>query len=227
MAPLVLLPGMNCTADLWTGTGLGDAVTPWLDADDIGRQVERLLADLPPVFVLAGLSLGGIVAMALAQTAPERVAGLCVMSTNAKAPTDAQRDGWRDWLRRLDAGEDAADLQDAIMTALLSEDGRARPDLVNRVHAMGVDTGDDRLRAQLRMQATRTDLRAGLAGLQVPVLVLCGRQDAICPPAFHAEIAAAVPDARLVSIDGGHLLPMERPAEVGTLLHDWRAQHRI
>lgn len=225
MPPLVLLPGMNCTADLWAGTGLDDALAPSLDEPDLDDQVERLLSELPPVFVLAGLSLGGIVGMALALAAPERVSGLCVMSTNAKAPTDAQRAGWQDWLRRLNAGDDAVTLQDDIMTALLSDAGQ--PDLVSRVQRMGAETGEDRLRAQLRMQGTRRDLLGRLGELRMPLLVLCGQQDVICPPSFHAEIAGAVPQARLVSIDGGHLLPMERPVEVGEALRGWRRQHRI
>ena len=87
--PLVLLPGMNCTADLWTGCGVDDALTPVLDEQSIDTQVDRLLAELPPLFVLGGLSLGAIVAMALVARAPERVARLCLASTNAKAPTPA------------------------------------------------------------------------------------------------------------------------------------------
>ena len=149
------------------------------------------------------------------------------MSANAKAPTAAQRAGWQEWLRRLDDGEDPAALQDGILAGLLSATGRAEPALVDRVRAMGAGTGTDRLRAQLRMQGTRTDLRSGLPRLRMPVLVLCGQQDTICPPAFHTKIAARLPNARLVSIDGGHLLPMERPRDVGTLLGNWRAQHRI
>jgi pimeloyl-ACP methyl ester carboxylesterase len=224
--PLVLLPGMNCTGDLWTGTGLDDAITPDLDVPDIDQQVDALRGALPPRFVLAGLSLGAIVGMALALRAPERVAGLCVMSTNAKAPTAAQRDGWQAWIDRLDAGESARALQQSILEALLSEDARAQPDLVERTLAMG-DGRESALRAQLHLQRTRVDLLAGLGELTMPVLVIGGQQDAICPPTFHAEIAAAVPHSRFASIEGGHLLALERPAQVGALLRMWRRQNRI
>ena len=227
MHPLVLLPGMNCTADLWAGVDLDEPITPVLDVPDIDAQVDRLLDDLPPRFVLVGLSLGAIVGMALAQRAPGRVAGLCVMSTNAKAPTDAQRSAWQDWLDRLDAGESPRALQHSILPALLSPDAAARPELVERTLRMGDDTGAGVLRAQLRMQATRSDLRPGLRGLPMPVLVVSGQQDTICPPLFHAEIAGAAPHARAVSIDGGHLLALERPAEIGSLVRNWRRQSRI
>ena len=142
MLPLVLLPGMNCTADLWTGCGVDDALTPVLDEQSIDTQVDRLLAELPPRFVLGGLSLGAIVAMALVARAPERVERLCLVSTNAKAPTPEQRASWRTWIDRLDAGESAAESagRHPRRTALAGR-GEDRPDLVERTLAMADATG--------------------------------------------------------------------------------------
>lgn len=221
--PLVLLSGMNCTADLWTGCGLDDALTPEMSEPSIDQQVELLLRSLPPVFALGGLSLGAIVAMALTARAPERVAGLCLVSTNAKSPTDAQRESWRGWLDRLDAGESPRELQSGILDALLSpETVAARPDLVERTLAMGEATDARMLRAQLRLQSTRTDLRPGLGAVSVPTLVVSGASDAVCPPEFHAEIAARVRGARVVTLEGGHLLPLVQPGAFGDLVRSWR-----
>ena len=226
--PLVLLAGMNCTADVWADDGLDGAIQPLLDRPSIADQISALLTDLPDRFVLVGHSLGGIVGMALALAAPERVAGLCLVSTNAKAPTDAQRDGWRGWLTRLDAGASPRDLQQSILVPLLGEaPARDRPDLVDRVLRMGDDTGAERLRAQLRMQLTRTGLLARLPELSIPALVVSGLDDAICPPHFHTEIVSEMPDARLVSLDAGHLLPLERPREFGRLVRSWMSQQRL
>lgn len=225
MAPLVLLAGMNCTADLWSGCGLDDALVPDLVEDTMTAQVDRLLDELPPTFVLGGLSLGAIVAMALAVRAPSRVAGLCLVSTNAKGPTEVQRASWNDWIAQLEAGVSAADLQRSILEGLLSPAVvGTRPDLVARTVAMGRATGSARLAAQLRLQLTRTDLRRGLGGVAAPALVVSGASDAICPPRFHMEIAAALPNARVVSLDGGHLLPVERPEAFGALVRSWRAR---
>jgi pimeloyl-ACP methyl ester carboxylesterase len=176
------------------------------------------------VFVLGGLSLGAIVAMAVAVREPSRVAGLCVVSTNAKAPTALQQASWQDWLARLDAGESARRLQATILDRLLSPRAAAScPDLVERTLAMGEATGSAALRAQLRLQATRQDLRPGLAGIDVPTLVVSGASDALCPPSFHTEIAGGMRDARMVTLEGGHLLPMERPSAFGALVRSWRA----
>ena len=214
---------MNCTADLWTGCGVDDALTPVLAEQSIDTQVDRLLAELPPLFVLGGLSLGAIVAMALVARAPERVARLCLASTNAKAPTPVQQESWRTWIRRIDAGESARSLQTEILGALLSPVAvRDRPDLVERTLAMADETGPATLRAQLQMQSTRVDLRPALRDVTVPTLLVSGAQDALCPPEFHVEIAAELPRARVVTIDGGHLLPLEQPETFGALLRGCR-----
>lgn len=230
--PLVLLAGMNCTDDLWAECGLdagdGGVIRPMLDRPTIADQVSALLAALPDSFVIVGHSLGGIVGMAVALAAPSRVAGLCLVSTNAKAPTEAQHSGWQNWLAALDGGAEPRALQDSILSPLLGEAlARDRPDLVRRTLQMGDDTGAERLRAQLRMQRTRTDLLSRLGGLAMPALVVSGLDDVICPPHFHTEIVSSMRDARLVTLDAGHLLPLERPREFGGLVRSWRSQQRL
>ncbi|MCM3778859.1 alpha/beta fold hydrolase [Microbacterium hydrocarbonoxydans] len=226
---LVLLAGMNCTADLWAEAGFdtedGGAIQPQLDRPSLRTQVDSLLAEMPAQSVIVGHSLGGIVGMALALAAPHRVAGLCLVSTNAKAPTDAQRGGWRNWLAALDAGASARALQQSILEPLLG--GRLaaeRPDLVERALRMGDETGDDLLRRQLQLQLTRVDLLSRLSSLRMPTLVVSGLDDVICPPHFHTEIVTEIDGARLVSLDAGHLLPLERPREFGDLVRSWCAQ---
>ncbi|MCS3844630.1 alpha/beta hydrolase [Microbacterium sp. AK031] len=227
MPPLVLLAGMNCTEDLWAGTGFEHAIHPALTHESMDAQVGALLGELPDRFVIAGLSLGAIVAMALALAAPERVAGMCLVSTNAKVPTPAQRAGWDDWIARLDAGEDPEALQERILPSLLSPDAsQEHPGLADRVRGMGRATDAAALRAQLLMQGTRVDLLGRLSDLPTPTLVVSGRDDVICPPHFHTEIASEISRARLVSYDAGHLLPMEKPREFGRLLSSWRAKLR-
>ena len=223
---------MNCTSDLWTDAFFRDAhhgevITPELGEPSMAAQVDALLAELPEKFVLGGLSLGGIVAMALVHAAPERVVGLCVVSTNAKAGTTAQEASWTDWIRRLDTGETARDLQESILAALLSRGALQRPVLVGRVLAMADHTGAEVLRAQLQMQLTRVDLRVCLAAVAVPTLVISGREDIICPPGFHTEITTAVPCSEFVSVQAGHLLPMERPEQFRATVRFWRARHGI
>lgn len=215
--PLVLLPGMNCSARLWGPAGAG-ALHPVLDRPTLDEQVQALLDALPDRFVLGGLSLGGIVAMALTRRAPERVAGLCLMATNARAPTPEQRAGWDAALNRLDDGAPARALQPL---ELLLHDRSLDATALQ----MADETGERRLAAQLRLQGTRVDERPALPAVAVPTLVLAGEQDRLCPVERHTEIAELVPDARLQVLPGvGHLLPVEAQDTVATLLGEWLSE---
>ena len=220
--PLVLLPGMNCSARLWSGLDLGPASTPGLTEPDLVEQVERLLDELPPRFALAGLSLGGIVAMALVRTAPERVSRLCLLSTNPYGPTEQQLDGWRRERDRLASGTTAREIQRDLLPLLLTAESlRSRPDLVETTLTLADET-ETALDAQLALQATRIDERPGLSMVKCPTLVLTAREDRLCPVDRHREIAALVPGAELQILEGAaHLSPLEQPAAVAAALSTW------
>lgn len=227
MTRWVLLAGMNCSEDLWRGCGVDDALTPLLDRETVGEQVEHLLAVLPPRFLLGGSSLGAIVAMALTLRAPERVEALLLSSTNSRAPTDAQRRGWDEWRQRLDGGASPRVLQREILPALLPPTtAAARPDLVRRTLEMADAVGPAVLRRQLSLQQSREDLLGRLPAISVPTRVVSGVRDTLCPPEFHAAIAAAVPGAVLVASPTGHLGPLEDPVAFGSLLASTRLSTR-
>lgn len=226
--PLVLLPGMGCTAALWSLLDLDvEPVTPVLELQSLDAEVERLLGLLPQRFALAGLSLGAIVAMALLRKAPERVARLALLSTNPCAPTPAQHAGWAEQ-RRLLADGSPRDLQTALLPQLLSPavlDGR--PDLVGLTLGMADELGPQVYDRQLRLQGTRVDERPGLARIGCPTLVLAARDDRLCGVERHVDMAGLVPGAELAIVeDCAHLSPLEQPAAVSSRLRRWLQRAR-
>jgi pimeloyl-ACP methyl ester carboxylesterase len=221
--PLVLLSGSNCSARLWAGLAIGPAIIPMLDQPDLDAQVDRLLDELPARFGLAGLSLGAIVAMALIRRAPDRVARLCLMSTNPYAPTDPQRSAWRRQRDLLAGGGSARDVQQELLPVLLSPEVVAgHPEIVEQTLAMADEVGVQVLDRQLRLQATRVDERPGLVAVRCPTLVVAARDDALCRVERHVEIASLVPRADLVVIEHcAHLSPLEQPGRVSAALAGW------
>jgi pimeloyl-ACP methyl ester carboxylesterase len=224
---LVLLPGMGCTAALWSRLRLPTDVevsSPVLTEDALDAQVDRLLDELPRRFALAGLSLGGIVAMALVRRAPERVTRLALLSTNPRAPTPAQCAGWRR-LRGVLESTSARDVQTSLLPSLLSPAVIARrPDLVALTLAMADEVGESGFDRQLRLQSTRVDERPGLRHVRCPTLVLAAMGDRLSGVAKHQEIAERVRGSRLATIpDCGHLSTLEQPVAVSDELSSWLA----
>lgn len=220
---MVLLPGSNCSAALWSSLDLGPAVTPVLTEPTLDGQVARLLDELPRRFALGGLSLGGIVAMALVRRAPERVARLALLSTTARPPTSQQHAMWARQRAALADGMTARDLQRELKVALLSAYARAaNPALVEVALAMADDIGAETLDAQLALQTTRVDERPGLSDIRCPTLVIGGADDGLCSPERHREIHALVPGSELAVLERcGHLSPLEQPAAVTAHLRRW------
>jgi pimeloyl-ACP methyl ester carboxylesterase len=222
--PLVLLSGMLGDASLWddVAAGLGAAVLPWparIDLDDsVAEMALSVLAEAPPRFALAGHSLGGIVALEVQRRAPERVTRLALLNTSARGPSEAQQRSWAESRRRTEAGEFGR-VADELAEATLGPAHRA---LVARNRRMADTVGPQGFLRQLAAQATRPDSRDRLAAVEVPVLVVAGEQDAICPPALQEEIAELCPRATLTTVPGvGHMAPLEDPAAVVELLRAW------
>jgi pimeloyl-ACP methyl ester carboxylesterase len=229
--PLVLLPGMNCSTRLWQpvldssaldrGRASAQVLRPELRGRSLDDCVARLLAQLPERFSLAGLSLGAIVALALARQAPERVARLALLAVNPRAPRPDQQTGWAAQRRALAEGCTARALQEQLLPVLVAAQSRT-PGLDEVVLAMADEVGESALDDQLAIQQTRQDERPALSRLAVPTLVLAGAEDALVPVERHEEVLAAVPAAHLEVLPGvGHLSTLEAPEAVATALATW------
>jgi pimeloyl-ACP methyl ester carboxylesterase len=224
---VVLLPGMNCSAELWSRLdwdGWPPLITAELTEPTLDGQVSRLLDELPRRFAIGGLSLGGIVAMALTRAAPERISSLILLSTNPHAPTPAQQNEWRVWRDALNAGRTARELQVEWLSQLLSEPARGRGDLVSLMLDMAEKVGEAHLDAQLAMQGTRLDERRSLRHIRCPTLIISARQDALCSVAKHVEMNHLIGSSTLTIIENcGHLSPLEQPRQVTEHLGSWRS----
>lgn len=230
--PLVLLPGMGCSPRLWTGVvkelnehegsdAGGDPLrTEPLDRPSIDEQVDALLERLPPRFLIGGLSLGAIVAMAVQRSAPDRVAGLFLVATNSRGPTEQQRAHWRGELDRLRSGASARELQHDLVPLLLGVNPSSS--LRRLTLDMADEVGADAWATQLHLQLTRVDERPGLRAVAVPCVVVAGSDDRICPLDRHTEIQGLVAGSELVVVpDAPHLVTLSHPRRVAEAMVAW------
>jgi len=196
---------------------------PNLDAlaDDVAALIEGTGAQSA---VVAGVSMGGYVAMNLARRYPERVAGLVLVDTKAAADPQAGADGRRAFADRVDA-EGSAWVADAMMSKLISDSTvTQRPDVEQRVRQQIAGCPPATIAWIQRAMAQRPDSFDVLDTFDGPVLVIVGSEDLLSPPADAVAMAEASRQATLIEIPGvGHLTPLENPVVVTVAISEWLA----
>lgn len=218
---------MNLSSRLWDRSCCASSATVVVpDGATIDEAVGRLNERIDAPSVIVGLSLGGIVAMAFTRRHPEKVAGLVLMATNPRGPTEAQIAGWSEGIDSVTASGDTRAFQETTLPLLLSPRGLEDEQLVADTLEGGAEIPPATLINQLAMQRTRIDERPSLAEITVPVEVLAGRQDALCPVSNHEEIRDLISGAVLeISEDSGHLIALEDPSAVDAAIT--RIYHRL
>lgn len=225
--PLVLVPGLNLTAALFAaqvaelGAGRAVMVADHGGAETMAAIAAEILASAPPRFALAGLSMGGYVALEILRRAPERVGRLCLLDTNAHADAPEAAELRRQLIEIAERGgfPKIAAMQYPKLVAPARLDD---VDLQRRVRAMADATGPAAFVRQQKAILTRPDSRPSLAAIACPTTVLVGAEDQLTPPEMAADMAARIPGARLVVVpEAGHLAPIEAPDAVTAALRVW------
>ena len=225
--PLVLIPGMMCDDRLFepqmAAFSSERPVTVALPtvASSMSGLAQDVLATAPPRFALAGLSLGGIVAMEIIRQAPDRVSRLALLDTNPlpdppdKAPI---REAQVEKVRRGALDEV---MRDEMKPNYLA-DGPAKGDILDLCMQMANALGPEVFERQSRAIQTRPDQSDTLRSVTVPALVLCGQEDRLCPVERHELMHDLIPESELVVIPGaGHLPTLEQPNRTNEALQSW------
>jgi 3-oxoadipate enol-lactonase/4-carboxymuconolactone decarboxylase len=226
-------PAILLLNSIGTDMGLWDAVTPLLtpqfrvlrmdtrghgasDTPAGDYSLEHLAADALAVMdaaaietaAICGLSLGGMIAMTLALTAPERVSALVCACTSAQMDADL----WRARIETVRAHGLAAIADTALQRFFSPDFALTHPDIVatTRTELLAMSA-----QGYAGCAAAIRDMRLidRLAAITAPTLVISSSKDVSTPFEGHgACIAAAIPGARTVSLAAAHLASLEAPA---------------
>lgn len=229
MTPLVLIPGMMCDARMWGGLpaqlhprAVGHILPT--DADTIQALAAKVLQQAPTRFALAGLSMGGIVAMEVLRQAPERVERLALLDTNPRAETAEAQARRAPQIARALSGDLAGVLRDEMKPNYLFP-GAERDNILDLCMDMALALGPEVFARQSVALRDRPDQQATLAAFKGPALVLMGEGDKLCPRDRHDLMHALMPQSQLAIIKGAaHLPTLEQPAQTTAELLRWLAQ---
>jgi pimeloyl-ACP methyl ester carboxylesterase len=225
--PIVLVPGLLTSPRLYTEQlpALWQhgpvTIADHTRDDTIAAIARRILADAPPRFALAGLSMGGYICFELARQAPDRIARLALLDTTARPDTPelTQRRRAQIALARSGRFAEVADQQFPLLIHPSHQGDRAVRELVQ---LMAEETGAEAFIRQQQAIMGRVDSRPGLGAIACPTLVLVGDSDQLTPPELSVEVTDGIPQARLIVVAGsGHLTPLDQPEEVTKALVEW------
>ena len=227
MTPLVLLPGMMCDERLFASqiNELSKRrevhFAKITDHETISELASDVLNNAPPVFALAGLSMGGIVAMEIVSQAPERVERLALLDTNplAELPDVLKRRGPQ--IDAIKNGQLKEIIRDEMKPNYLF-DGFKKIEILKLCMDMALDIGPDAFIRQSIALRDRVDQKNTLRKYKRPALVLCGRHDVLCPLERHELMHTLLENSKLEIIeDAGHLPTLEQPKITTTALASW------
>ena len=226
MTDLVFLPGLMCDKRLFQPQidALGadyECAVHVCAKPTLAEMAEAVLELAPKRFALAGLSMGGILALEIMVQAPERVERLALLDTTAR--TDAPKNFAIRTRQIADvkAGGLDAVMRDELKPAYLV-DSPKKPALLDLCLDMARSLGPEVFEAQCLALRDRGPYNDVLADIAVPTLVLCGAEDRLCPPKLHDELHAAICGSKLLMIENaGHLPTLEQPEETTAALRAW------
>jgi pimeloyl-ACP methyl ester carboxylesterase len=202
----------RCIVPDLRGHGGSEATSSATMADyaaDLARLLDAL-GEKQPV-VLVGMSMGGYVAFEFCRRLPARVRALVLTNTRAQEDTAEAAQVRRETAQRVQK-EGSALVADAMVDKLF---GSSAPDALKEDwRRLMKATPPAGVAAALKAMASRPDSFDTLAGLECPILIVAGEEDAITPPADAERMHHAAPGSRLAIVPGaGHMTPVEKPDE--------------
>ena len=234
-ASLLLVPGLMCDHTSWApmlpylNPHIAHTTIDHGDADSLVVMAERILANAPAVFDLAGHSMGGRVALEVMRLAPRRVRRLALLGTGYRAKESGEAGA--EELRKRQVLLDIARTQSVRAMAIEWVKPMVAPSrlsdtvFVEQIITMICCKSEDIFKRQIKALIERPDASDVLSQVQIPTLVMAGAFDSWATPAQHQEIANHIPAKPEVAViaPSGHMMMMEEPQLVAQQLNQWLA----
>jgi pimeloyl-ACP methyl ester carboxylesterase len=209
---MATLTGWRRIAPDLRGLGLSDVPESYSMAeyaDDLAALMDALHV---PQAVVCGLSMGGYVAFELLRRHSARVRALILTATRAEADDEAGKQRRGDMIALVER-QGPAVLAEVLLPQLLAPANlTAMPHVTEHLRTMIAGSPVKGVVGALRAMRDRADATPLLRKIEVPTLVIAGRDDQLIPPAASRQLADAIPGALFTLIpDAGHLCPLEQP----------------
>ena len=171
--------------------------------------------------------MGGYLGLALTRLAERYIRGLILADTRAQADAPEAVENRKKVLNVLDEKGTAAVVEDMLPKLLGETTKRTRPEVVERVRAIGLSNAKEAVAGMVRALMTRADSTPLLPKIHIPTLIVVGAEDTITPPAMSEQMHTAIAGSELVILDSaGHLSSLEDPVSFNGTVSKF-LEHRL
>ena len=222
-----MVPGMMCNERIFSpqieelSKNLEVTVADISNFPSVSELASDVLKKAPKSFSLLGHSMGGIVAMEIYSQQPKRVEKLILMDTNPKAELDEVKLKREPQIREVNKGKLLEVMRDEMKPNYLAESENKRS-VLNVCMDMALTLGPDVFINQSRALQTRADQQNTIQSIKIPVLIMCGSEDKLCPVERHEMMHNMISDSDLKIINNaGHMPTLEQPRETTEVIKEW------
>jgi pimeloyl-ACP methyl ester carboxylesterase len=222
-----MVPGMMCDERIFSpqiealSQNLEVTIADISNFSSVRELASDVLKKAPKKFSLLGHSMGGIVAMEIYSQEPNRIEKLILMDTNPKAELDEVKLKREPQIREVNKGKLLEVMRDEMKPNYLAESENKRS-VLNVCMDMALTLGPDVFINQSRALQSRLDQQNTIQSIKIPVLILCGSEDKLCPVERHEMMHNMITDSDLKIINNaGHMPTLEQPRETTEVIKEW------
>ena len=222
-----MVPGMMCDERIFSpqieelSQNLEVTIADISNFSSVSELASDVLKKAPKSFSLLGHSMGGIVAMEIYSQEPKRIEKLILMDTNPKAELDEVKLKREPQIREVNKGKLLEVMRDEMKPNYLAESENKRS-VLNVCMDMALTLGPDVFINQSRALQSRLDQQNTIKSIKIPVLIMCGSEDKLCPVERHEMMHNMISDSDLIIINNaGHMPTLEQPRETTEVLKEW------
>lgn len=222
-----MVPGMMCDERIFSpqieelSQNLEVTIADISNFSSVSELASDVLKKAPKSFSLLGHSMGGIVAMEIYSQEPKRIEKLILMDTNPKAELDEVKLKREPQIREVNKGKLFEVMRDEMKPNYLAE-SETKISVLNVCMDMALTLGPDVFINQSRALESRLDQLNTIQSINIPVLIMCGSEDKLCPVERHEMMHNMISDSDLIIINNaGHMPTLEQPRETTEVLKEW------
>ena len=222
-----MVPGMMCDERIFSpqiealSQNLEVTIAEISNFSSVRELASDVLKKAPKKFSLLGHSMGGIVAMEIYSQEPNRIEKLILMDTNPKAELDEVKLKREPQIREVNKGKLLEVMRDEMKPNYLTE-SENKSSVLNVCMDMALNLGPDVFINQSRALQSRLDQQNTIQSIKIPVLIMCGSEDKLCPVERHEMMHNMIRDSDLKIINNaGHMPTLEQPRETTEVIKEW------